>query len=255
MKLGTLGVTALLLATVSSSQIATAQTVLKVAAAADLQPVLPAIAQAYEKEAGVKLQVSFGSSATLATQLVNGAPFDVFLAADFSFPEQVIAAGLATEKDPVAYATGTLVVFARKDSPIQPLSIDKLTNLNITRIAVADEAHAPYGRAAYQVMRSMKTLDMLKPKLVIAENVSQTAQFVVSGNAQVGFISLTSAQSPQMKEIGTFVRAPLVYNKLKQCAVVLKKSDHLDDAQKFLAWMTSDKVQSHLKDFGLDPAN
>ena len=251
MKLATIAVTTALLGLASAD----AQTTLRVAAAADLQPALPAIAQAYEKETGVKLQVTFGSSATLATQIANGAPFDIFLAADFSFPEQVIAADLAAEKSPVPYATGTLVLFARKDSPIQPLNIDKLTDANITRIAVADEAHAPYGRAAYQVMRAMKTFDALKARLVIAENVSQTAQFVVSGNAQAGFISLTSAQTPQMKEIGTFVLAPLVYNKLRQCAVILKKSPNLDATQKFLAWLTSDKVQDHLKDFGLAAAN
>ena len=174
---------------------ASAQTVLHVSAAADLTPVMPAIAQAYEKETGVKLEVSFGSSATLATQIVNGAPADVFLAADFSFPEQVVAAGLAEEKEPVAYANGTLVLFARKDSPIQPLSMDKLTDAGVTKIAVADEFHAPYGRAAYAAMRWMKTYDALKSKLVVAENIAQTAQFVVSGNAQAGFISLTSAMA------------------------------------------------------------
>jgi molybdate transport system substrate-binding protein len=234
---------------------ASAQTVLHVSAAADLTPVMPAIAQAYEKETGVKLEVSFGSSATLATQIVNGAPVDVFLAADFSFPEQVVAAGLADEKEPVPYANGTLVLYARKDSPIQPLSIDKLTDANVTRIAVADEIHAPYGRAAYAAMRWMKTFDKLKPKLVVAENIAQTAQFVVSGNAQAGFISLTSAQSPQLKEIGTFVLVPPVYPKIRQCAVVMKKSPNLEEGKRFLVWITSEKVQSHLKDFGLSPAN
>jgi molybdate transport system substrate-binding protein len=234
---------------------ASAQTVLHVSAAADLTPVMPAIAQAYEKETGVKLEVSFGSSATLATQIVNGLPVDVFLAADYSFPEQVVAAGLADEKEPVPYANGTLVLYARKDSPIQPLSIDKLTDANVTRIAVADELHAPYGRAAYAAMRWMKTLDKLKPKLVVAENIAQTAQFVVSGNAQAGFISLTSAQSPQLKEIGTFVVVPAIYPKIRQCAVVMKKSPNLEAGKKFLVWLTSEKVQSHLKDFGLSPAN
>jgi molybdate transport system substrate-binding protein len=234
---------------------ASAQTVLHVSAAADLTPVMPAIAQAYEKETGVKLEVSFGSSATLATQIVNGAPADVFLAADYSFPEQVVAAGLAEEKEPVAYANGTLVLFARKDSPIQPLTMEKLLDANVTRIAVADEFHAPYGRAAYAAMRWMKTFDALKPKLVVAENIAQTAQFVVSGNAQAGFISLTSAQSPQMKEIGTFVRVPEVYPKIRQCAVVMKKSTNLEAGLAFLKWITSEKVQSHLTDFGLSPAN
>jgi len=234
---------------------APAQTVLRVSAAADLTPVMPAIAQAYEKETGVKLEVRFGSSATLATQIVNGAPVDVFLAADYSFPEQVIAAGLAQEKEPVAYANGTLVLFARKDSPIQPLTMGKLLDANVTRIAVANEFHAPYGLAAYAAMRWMKTFDALQPKLVVAENIAQTAQFVVSGNAQAGFISLTLAQSPQLKEIGTFVRVPEIYPKIRQCAVVMKKSPHLQEGLKFLIWMTSEKVQSHLTDFGLSPAN
>ncbi len=234
---------------------ASAQTVLHVSAAADLTPVMPAIAQAYEKETGVKLEVSFGSSATLATQIVNGAPADVFLAADYSFPEQVVAAGLAEEKEPVAYANGTLVLFARKDSPIQPLTMEKLQDAKVTRIAVADEFHAPYGRAAYATMRWMKTYDKLKPKLVVAENIAQTAQFVVSGNAQAGFISLTSAMSPQMKEIGTFVRVPEVYPKIRQCGVVMKKSPNRDAGLAFLKWITSEKVQSHLADFGLNPAN
>ncbi len=226
---------------------------LNIAAAADLQPVMPALAQAYEKETGIKLQVSFGSSSALATQMINGAPQDVFLGADFSFPEQVIAAGLADEKEPVAYAEGTLVLFARKDSPIQPLSMEKLEDSRVTRIAVADEFHAPYGRAAYAAMNWLKIADKLKPKLVTAENVAQTAQFVESGNAQVGFISLTLAQSPHMKAVGTFVRVPAVYPKIRQCGVVIKRSPHLDDARNFLKWMTSPKVQDHLKEFGLDP--
>ena len=237
-----------------SGALAAAQTTLKVAAASDLQPVLPVLAQAYEKETGVKLEVSFGSSATLATQIVNGAPFDVFLAADFSFPEQVVAAGDADEKEPVAYADGTLVLFARKDSPIQPVTMEKLSDPQITRIAIADQFHAPYGRAAYAALRALKLDDALKPKLVVAENIAQTAQFVVSGNAQAGFISLTLASSDKMKELGTYVLVPMIYPKIRQCAVVMKKSPNLDEARRFLNWMTSEKVQSHLKDFGLDRA-
>ncbi len=234
--------------------VAQAQTrVLYVAAAADLQPVMPALAQAYEKETGVKIQTSFGSSSTLTRQIINGAPQDVFLGADFSFPEQVVAAGLADEKEPVAYAEGTLVLFVRKDSPIQPLSMEKLVDPRVTRIAVADEFHAPYGRAAYAAMTWLKLLEQLKPKLAVAENVAQTAQFVESGNAQAGFISLTLAQSPHFKDVGTFVRVPAVYPKIRQCGVVIKRSPRLEDARKFLKWMTSPKVQEHLKEFGLDP--
>jgi molybdate transport system substrate-binding protein len=227
---------------------------LSVAAAADLQPVMPAFQAAYEKKAGVKLKVSFASSSVLATQIVNGAPFDVFLAADYSFPEKVVAAGLAAEPDPVPYARGTLVLWARKDSPIQPLSMDLLTDPRVTRVAVADEFKAPYGAAAYAAMRWMKTLDTIKPKLVVAENIAGAAQFVVSGNAQVGFISLTSANSPQMKAIGNYVLVPFIYPKIRQCAVVMKNSPKKAEAVSFLEWMTSPEVQEHMQDFGLTAA-
>jgi molybdate transport system substrate-binding protein len=225
---------------------------IRIAAAADLQPVMPAFASAYEKKTGVKLKVSFASSSTLATQLVNGAPFDLFLAADFSFPEKVVAAGLTVEKSPVPYARGTLVLWARKDSHLK-LDMDLLTDPRITRIAVADEFHAPYGAAAYATMRWMKTLDKLKPKLVVGENIGQTAQFVVSGNAQVGFLSLTLAESPQLKEVGEYTLVPFIYPPIRQCAVVMKNAANRQAAEDFLNWITSQPVQTHLKDFGLNP--
>jgi molybdate transport system substrate-binding protein len=233
---------------------AMAQTVLHIAAASDLQPVMPALAQQYQQQTGVKLEVSFGSSSSLATQIINGAPMDVFLGADFSFPEQVVAAKLADEPAPIPYATGTLVLWTRKDSGISPLTIDSLTDPKVTRIAIADELHAPYGRAAYAALDALKLRDKLKPKIVTAENIAQTAQFAESGNAQVAFISLTLASSEHMKQVGTYVRAPKTYPKLIQCGVVIKSSPNLAEAHKFLDWLTSPKVQSTLPTFGLDPA-
>ena len=228
---------------------------LHIDAASDLQPVMPALAQAYEKKTGTKLVVSFGSSATLATQIVNGAPVDVFLAADFSFPEKVVAADLALEKSPEPYAKGTLVLWARKDAAVRPLSMELLTDPRITRVAVADEFHAPYGRAAYAAMRWMKTFDTIKPKLAVAENVSQSGQFVESGNAQMGFISLTMASTAHYKEVGEFVRVPMVYPEIRQCGVILKNSKNLAGAKAFMIWMLSPEVQNHLKDFGLEAVN
>ena len=230
------------------------QTTLHIAAAADLQPVMPALAQEYEKQTGIKLAVSFGSSSALATQIVNGAPMDVFLGADYMFPEKVVAASLADQAAPIAYARGTLVLWARKDSGLAPLSVDRLTDPNITRIAIADEFHAPYGRAAYAVLDAMKLRDKLRPKIVTAENVAQTAQFAESGNAQVAFISLTLASTPHMKEIGNYARVPTVYPKIRQCGVIVKTSPNLAEAHKFLDWLTSRPVQESLTRFGLEPA-
>jgi molybdate transport system substrate-binding protein len=225
---------------------------LRVAAAADLQPVMPVLAQEYEKATGVKLVVSFGSSSTLATQILNGAPMDIFLGADFVYPEKVVAAGLADGTAPTAYAKGTLVLWARKDSPLQPLSIERLTDPRVKTVAIANELHAPYGHAAAEALRRLKLYDQVAPHFVVGENITQTAQFVESGNAQLGLISLTAASSQHFKEIGTYVRVPTSqYPEIRQCAVIMKNSDRRAEAHAFLDWILSPAVQGNLSNLGL----
>lgn len=226
---------------------------LHVLAASDLQPVLPALAAEYERQSGVKLIVSFGSSATLATQIVNGAPADLFLAADYSFAERIVAAKLADTTQPVPYARGTLVLWARKDSPFQPLTQNTLRSPEIKSLAIADELHAPYGRAAGALLTRMRLYDALKPHFVVGENIAQTAQFVLSGNAQLGLISLTIASSEAMKQQGSFLRMPAVYPEIRQCAVVLKNSADRAGAHAFLDWLKSPAIQARLPSYGLDP--
>jgi len=226
-----------------------------VLAAADLQPVLPVLADAFEHATGIKLIASFGSSATLATQIINGDPADLFLSADYDHPERIVAAKLADSTQPIQYARGTLVLWARKDSPFQPLTQNTLSDKRIQSLAIADPLHAPYGLAAERALMAMKVYDQLKPHLVKAENIAQTAQFVESGNAQLGMISLTSASTPHMKEVGSFVRMqPGIYPPINQCAVVMKNSAHRADAHAFLDWLKSSAVQQNLAQYGLDPA-
>jgi molybdate transport system substrate-binding protein len=225
---------------------------LHVAAAADLQAVMPVLAQEYERATGVKLEVSYGSSSMLAEQILNGAPMDIFLGADFVFPEKIVAAGLADETAPIPYARGTLVLWARKDSPLQPLSMEKLTDPRLKAIAIANEEHAPYGRAAGSALKYLKLYDAVSPHLVIAENISQTAQFVESGNAQLGLISLTTASTEHFKEIGTYVMVPTTaYTAINQCAVIMAKSEHKAEAHAFLDWLLSPEVQGNLSTMGL----
>jgi molybdate transport system substrate-binding protein len=227
---------------------------LRVAAAADLQPVLPVLAAEYEKTTGVKLVISFGSSGNLATQIINGSPMDLFLGADFVFPEKVVAAGLADGNAPTQYAKGTLVLWARKDSPLQPISLDSLVDKRVTTVAIANDLHAPYGRAAVMALQRMKMYDTVKLHLVVAENISQAAQFVESGNAQLGLISLTAASSQHFKEAGTYVIVPTSsYAPILQCAVVMAKSDRKATAHAFLDWMLSPAIQARLPQMGLAP--
>ena len=227
---------------------------LRVAAAADLQPVLPVLAERYEKATGVHLVISFGSSGNLTTQILNGAPMDLFLGADFVFPEKIVAAGMADGKAPTQYARGTLVLWARKDSPLQPISLDTLLDKRVTSVAIANDLHAPYGQAAVAALKRMHMYDQVKPHLVIAENIAQAAQFVESGNAQLGLISLTTASSQRFQAEGTFVRVPTSsYVPIVQCAVVMAKSEHKAEAHAFLDWLLKPEVQAVLATMGLDP--
>ena len=212
---------------------------------------MPILADLYQKKAGVKLLVSFGSSGTLTTQIINGAPFDLFLGADFVFPERVVAAGLADTTAPTPYARGTLVVWARKDSPLQPLSLEKLTDPRVLRVAIADKEHAPYGRAAVDALTRLKLLDTVLPHFVIAENVAQAGQFVESGNAQIGLVSLTLASSAPYKAIGSYVLVPELYPEIRQCAVVMRASSQRTEAHDFLNWLLSSEIQSNLPNLGL----
>ena len=109
---------------------------------------LPPILAQFESQTHIHVDASYQSSATLATQIQNGAPFDLFMAADFSFPQRVISQGLAEETQPIAYARGTLVLWTRNDSPFRNLSVDTLRDPSLKTLAVANPEHAPYGRAA-----------------------------------------------------------------------------------------------------------
>ena len=197
--------------------------------------------------------VSFGSSGALATQIENGAPVDLFLGADFIYPEKIVAAGLADAKAPTAYAKGRLTVWARKDSPLQPISIDKLLDPRVHKIAIADPLHASFGRAAESALEHMKMMDALRGKLVTAENVAQAGQFVESGNVQVGLISLTLASSQRYKELGSYAIVPdSQYPEIRQTAVVLARSDRKQEAHVFLDWLLSSEIQEKLPNVGLE---
>jgi molybdate transport system substrate-binding protein len=241
----------LLLGAVRSS-FAQENSTLKIAAAADLQPVLPALIDQFEKQSNKKADASYASSATLATQILNGGPFSLFLSADLSFPQKVVDAGLADSVAPVPYARGTLVLWARNDSPVQPLSIDSLRSPSLRTVAVANAEHAPYGRAAKAALEKMGLTEALKGKLVVAENIAQTAQYADLGNADVGLISLTSALTPRLSSSGKYVEIPEDdYPPILQGAVVLKHGADAAEAHQFLDFLLSPPIRKQLAERGL----
>jgi len=232
-----------------------AQQTLRVAAAADLQPLLPSILAQFTAQTGIRTSASYKSSAVLTTSILNGAPFDLFMAADLSFPQKVIAAGLAAESTPVAYARGTLVLWTRNDTPFKQLSINSLRDPALKRLAIANPQHAPYGRAAQNALDHLGLYSTLKPKLVIAENIAQAAQYADSGNAQMGMISLTSALTLRMKASGHYVLVPRhAYLPILQGAVVLKNSRNAQAGERFLQFLASPTVARELEARGLAPA-
>jgi molybdate transport system substrate-binding protein len=225
---------------------------LKIAAAADLQSVLPTLIDQFEKQTHKKVEASYASSATLATQIINGGPFGLFLAADLSFPQKVIAAGLGDSAEPVPYARGTLVLWARNNSPVQPLSIGSLRNPSLKTVAVANPDHAPYGRAAKAAIEKLGLADTLQSKLVVAENIAQTAQYADSGNAEVGFLSLTSALTSRLMSDGKYVALPEdSYPPLLQGAVVIKNAPGAAEAHQFLDFLLSAPIKKLLAERGL----
>jgi len=238
-----------------------AQTPLRVAAAADLEPVLPPILEQFRQATGIRAEATFQASAVLTTQIQNGAPFDLFLSADLSYPRRLIDAGLADAGTgdaaaPIPYAKGTLVLWARKDSHLPPPSLDLLRNPALKRLAIANPERAPYGRAAVAALTALKLYDALKPRLVTAENISQTAQFVDSGNADAGLISLTSALTPRLSACGAYFIIPRnLYPPIEQGAVILSKTTQRVAAHKLLDFLLSPTIQAQFAKSGLTPVH
>jgi len=225
---------------------------LRVAAASDLQAALPAIAAQFEKATGHHVVLTFGSSGNFATQIENGAPFDVFMSADIEYPRRLEASGVAVRGSLYEYATGRLVLWARKDSGVDlGRGVAVLADANVTRIAIANPTHAPYGRAAVAAMRHEGLYDRVQSKLVLGENISQTAQFAESGNATVGLIALALALGPAMKDAGTYAEIPTTfYPPIEQAAVVIRASKQKAVAAEYIEALKGQAARAMLQSFG-----
>ena len=198
-----------------------------IAAAADLQFALPEIVAAFNRNGGAPLRLSFGSSGNFARQIIQGAPFELFLAADDRYVAQVIAAqradGVGTH-----YATGRLALFLPQGSPIRADRdlADFAAAVNdgrLKRLALANPEHAPYGRAARQVLENRGLWLAVQDKLALGDNAAQAAQFAASGAAQAGLIPLSLARAPEMVKRGAFVTLPENWHTpLRQTLVLVK---------------------------------
>ena len=224
-----------------------------VAAASDLSFALTAIAEQFAREQGQRVDLVFGSSGTLARQVRDGAPFELFLSADEAFVEDLAAAGLTRDAGTL-YAIGRIVLFAPTGSPLIPSEgLDGLSELlatgRVTRFAIANPEHAPYGRAAEAALRKRGLWKGLQPRLVLGDNVSQAAQFATTGNAVGGIIAYSIALAPNVRSRGAFALIPDAdHRPLRQRMVLLKRAGAV--AERFYRYVQEPAARAILEQNG-----
>jgi molybdate transport system substrate-binding protein len=225
---------------------------LTVAAASDLQAVLPAIVARFEKTTGHEVRLTFGSSGNFFTQIQNGAPFDVFLSADIDYPRRLERAQQAEPGSLYEYATGRIVLWTRNDSGVDLRGgLAVLARANVHRVAIANPDHAPYGRAAVAAVRHEQLYDRVQAKFVRGENISQAAQFAQSGNAEVGILALSLALSPAMKSAGTYVEIPESFHPpIEQAAIIVSTSQQKAIAARFIEFLKQPESVGQLQAYG-----
>jgi molybdate transport system substrate-binding protein len=223
-----------------------------VSAASDLTYAMNEIAANFEKATGCKVRLSMGSSGNFLTQIENGAPFDVFFSADIAYPKKLEAEGLAAPGSTYLYAIGKIVLWTRKDSRVDVgKGISALRDPAVQKIAIANPAHAPYGRAAEEALRQSGVYDAVKDRLVLGENISQAAEFVESGNADAGIVALSLVLSPTMKDKGReWIIPENLYRPIQQGAVVLRAAPNLPGAQLFLNYIKMPATAALLERYG-----
>lgn len=229
---------------------------LVVAAASDLSGAAREIIADFEKRTGHTVKLTLGSSGNFHAQIKNGAPFDVFLSADMNYVRDLEKAGLAEPDTASIYAIGRIVLWAPRNSriDIEELGMKALLLPEVRKIAIANPDHAPYGRAAVSAMESAGVYNAVKGKLVLGENISQTAQFVQSRAADVGILALSVALTDPLKAQGKSWQIPLdSYPQMEQGAVILKQAQragHAAAARAFLETLRGPQGRAVLQRYG-----
>jgi molybdate transport system substrate-binding protein len=223
-----------------------------VAAASDLTYAMNEIAANFQRATGCVVRLSLGSSGNFLTQIENGAPFDVFFSADIAYPQKLEARGLAAPGSTYLYAIGKIVLWARKGSRVDVMQgFSALRDASITKISIANPEHAPYGRAAEEALRKSGAYESVKSRLVLGENISQAAEFVESGNADVGIVALSLAVSPTMKDKGQYWMIPEnLYTPIQQGMVVVRAAGNPQGAQQLLDYIKLPATAALLEQYG-----
>ena len=223
-----------------------------IAAASDLNFAFREIVTEYEKASGNHVRLTLGSSGNFYAQIQNGAPFDLYFSADIAFPRKLEEAGLTVPGSLYQYAVGRIVMWTGHESHIDVTQgFEALRQPTVMKVAIANPKHAPYGRAAVAAMEYFKVYDQVKDKLVLGENISQAAQFVESGAADVGIIALSLALAPPMQAAGHYWEIPAdAYPPIEQAAVMLMGGKNRGSAKAFLSFIQGAEGQTMMKRYG-----
>ena len=228
-----------------------------IAAASSLKFAFEEIAKEFHREnLKTPVRLTFGSSGNHFGQIKNGAPFDIFFSADRGYPEELAKAGLGAQGESmVPYALGRLALWASKRSQLNPElnQIRVVLDSRVQKVSLANPRHAPYGRAAVEILRHYGLFQRIKSKLVMGENIAQAAQFTQSGAAQAGIVSLSMAIADSMKKTGVYWEVPpLTHKPVVQGLILLRNGRNLQGARRFAEFILSERGRSILNRWGFD---
>ena len=247
------GIIWLTLLTICLSNKAQADEKMLIAAASDLKFAMDEICNDFNKiHSAINVEVSYGSSGNFYAQIKQGAPFDIFFSADASYPERLEEEDFAVKGQRQVYAIGKLVFWVSKKSALNPKKgLLIVLNPKMKKLAIANPKHAPYGRAAEEALRYYEVWDKIQGKLVFGENITQTAQFVQTGNADAAILALSLALSPKMADEGKYWILPdESYNKLEQAYVVLQRGKDKSGVNAFLDFVRGKQGRKILSHYG-----
>jgi molybdate transport system substrate-binding protein len=221
--------------------------VLYVAAASDLTPAFEELGRGFQQATGIRVVYNFGSTGMLTKQIENGAPVDVFAAADVEFIDALDKKGLIITETRALYARGRITIWMKPDSTLKIERLEDLSRPEVERVGIANPEHAPYGKAAREALETARIWDVVQPKCVFGENIRQTLQYAESGNVNVSIVALSlSVQSK-----GRWILIPEeLHRPLDQALAVLKRTRREQQARKFAAFINGEQGRPIMRKYG-----
>lgn len=221
-----------------------------IAAAADLKFALDEIVSEFKKSRpGNEIEIIYGSSGKFQTQIRQGAPYDIFFSADIAYAKELATKGLASSAV-MPYAKGRIVLWSSRMNASRMTMYD-LTSPKIVKIAIANPKHAPYGKRAEEALRASGIWDKVQSKLVFGENIAHTAQFVQTGNAQIGILALSLALSPELAKKGGYYLIPdNLHAPLEQGYIITRRAADKKLAKEFSDYFNSRPARAVMSRYG-----